>query len=92
MATGIIDKPTSSVADTSATSAEQSAPNASAPFDVREAWCLDYAMRLIARVPGDGALPPDARPTQRFENEFNSCKLDPREYERETRTEMSKKT
>ena len=91
MTTAIIDQPASSVVDTPATSAELSAPNASAPFDVREAWCLDYAIRLVARVPGDG-VPSDARPTQRFENEFNSCKLDPQKYERETRAEISGKT
>jgi len=66
------------------------APRASAPFEAREAWCLRYAAWFIARMPIEGPLPDDVRPTQRMETEFNSCKLDPRLYERQTMDELTR--
>lgn len=68
--------------------AERASPASTAAFDKREAWCLDYTEWFIAQLPAEEPPPADARPTQRFESEFNSCKLDPQEYERLTRTEV----
>jgi hypothetical protein len=60
------------------------APAAGATFSQRETWCDSYVRRLIAETPDREPLPLDLRPTHLFETEFNSCTLDPREYERET--------
>ena len=65
------------------------APAASASFEARETWCEQYAAWLVAQTPQQGPLPADVRPTQRFEVEFNSCKPDPREYERQTLAELA---
>lgn len=65
------------------------APAATAPFDQRESWCMDYTAWFVARVPEETSRPSDVRPTQRVENEMNYCKLDPREYERETLAELA---
>jgi hypothetical protein len=62
------------------------APDANAPLELRESWCDARVSSLIAGAPG-APLPEDVRPTHRFETEFNSCKLDPQEYERQTRNE-----
>jgi hypothetical protein len=59
-------------------------PTASAQFDVREAWCEQYVDWLLSHEPKP-ALPTDVRPTHLFEIEFNSCKPNPQQYERETR-------
>lgn len=64
-------------------------PAATASFTERESWCERYANWLIAQTPTQGPIPADVRPTQRFENEFNSCKPDPREYEQQTRMAIS---
>lgn len=65
-------------------------PAATASFIERETWCQRYAAWVVAQNPTQGAVPADVRPTQRFENEFNSCKPDPRDYERVTRDEISR--
>lgn len=59
-------------------------PAASAQFDVRAAWCEQYVDWLISHEPRPNALPTDVRPTHLFEIEFNSCKPNPQQYERET--------
>ena len=64
------------------------APAASAAFKKRESWCEGYVSRLIAGTPDRGSLPLDLRPTHRFETEFNSCKLNPQQYEAETLGEI----
>ena len=64
-------------------------PASTAPFTERESWCERYATWLITQTPTQAPIPADVRPTQRFENEFNSCKPDPREYELQTRAELS---
>jgi hypothetical protein len=63
------------------------APSASAPFEQREAWCEQFASWFVASTPQTAPAPVDVRQTHEFEVEFNSCKLDPQEYERDTRTE-----
>jgi hypothetical protein len=93
MNAGIISKPVSCDAvDTRVSSDEQAPPASTAAFDEREAWCLDYTGWFIAQLPDEGTPPADVRPTQRFESEFNSCKLNPHEYERLTRTEVREAT
>ena len=67
------------------------APSADASFESRESWCDARVSSLTAEAPG-GPLPEDVRPTHRWETEFNSCKLDPQEYERQTRTEATGET
>lgn len=66
------------------------APAATASFDERESWCQKYAAWFVARVPERGPRPVDVRPTQRLENELTYCKLDPQQYERETRAELAR--
>jgi len=66
------------------------APTAVAPIDDRAEWCEEYARWLVAMTPSTTPLPADVRPTQRLEVEFNSCKLDPQEYERDTRAEADR--
>lgn len=68
---------------------ETPAPEAAAPFEMREDLCQAYAAWFIERQPALGAAPVDVAPTHRFEVEFNSCKLDPREYERQTLAELA---
>lgn len=68
------------------------APAADAPFDARAAWCETYAAWFVARAPEEGPNPGDVRPTQRMENEINYCKLDPREYERQTLAELARES
>ncbi len=65
-----------------------SAPSAEAPYDLRAAWSSDYVAWFIAQTPQDGALPPDARDTHRFEIEFTTCVSDPQAYERQTMAEL----
>lgn len=64
-------------------------PSAFAPFAVREAWCQKYSFWVVSELNYGVMAPAESRPTQQFENEFNSCKLDPEEYERQTRAEAS---
>lgn len=68
------------------------APTAAASFEARETWCEQYANWFVANTPAPAeaaSAPPaaDVRATHEFEVEFNSCKLDPREYERQTHAE-----
>lgn len=62
------------------------APSADAPLEMRQAWCV---MRVSALTADDSmeALPDDVRASQHFETELNYCKLDPQEYDRQTRVE-----
>ncbi len=64
------------------------APIAAAPFEAREAWCQDYVAWFVGETPAARPAPADVRPTHRLEVEFNSCKLDPQQYERETLAEL----
>lgn len=64
------------------------APIAAAPFEAREAWCQDYVAWFVGETPVARPAPADVRPTHRLEVELNSCKLDPREYERQTLAEL----
>ena len=64
------------------------APAATASFQTRQVWCEQYASWVIAQTPTQGPIPSDVRPTHRFEVEFNSCKPDPRRYQRQTRAEI----
>jgi len=64
------------------------APADTAPLEMREAWCQQYTAWVIQSQPMQSPLPPDVRPTQRFESEFNSCQRNPREYERVTIAEL----
>lgn len=64
------------------------APAATAPLDARAAWCDAYATWLVEMTDAaPQAAPADVRPTQRLEVELNACKLDPQDYERDTRAE-----
>ncbi|MBL8547138.1 MAG: hypothetical protein JNL81_11790 [Hyphomonadaceae bacterium] len=69
---------------------ETPAPTAAAPIDQRAAWCDDYATWLVAMTTvaqDQRAAPDDVRESQHLEVELNSCKIDPQQYERETRAE-----
>lgn len=63
------------------------APTASAPIEERANWCDEYASWLIAMTPRTQAAPTDVRQSQHLEVELNACKIDPQQYERETRAE-----
>jgi hypothetical protein len=67
------------------------APAANASAEARNAWCTDYAAWFVAHTP-DPAPAPEARATQRFETERNSCLGDPQAYERQTIAEMARIT
>ena len=64
-------------------------PAATASFEQREAWCQDYATWFVASTPSTAAAPApaDVRQSHEFEIEFSSCKLDPQQYEHDTREE-----
>lgn len=70
---------------------EQPAPAATVPFEERAQWCDSYATWLVAitdvSAATQRAAPADVRASQRIEVEINSCKLDPQDYERDTRAE-----
>jgi hypothetical protein len=67
------------------------APTSSASFEQREAWCEAYVSWFVASTPPPAqtaeAAPFDVEPGHRQDVEFNSCKLDPQEYERQTQAE-----
>ncbi|MEQ1820394.1 MAG: hypothetical protein ABL871_17465 [Terricaulis sp.] len=63
------------------------APAATAPFDERAQWCDAYATWLVAMSETTQQAPADVRASQRVEVEINACKLDPQDYERDTRAE-----
>lgn len=64
------------------------APAASAAFDARETWRRHYTNRFVGVTSAARPEPADVRPNHRLEVEFNSCKLDPQDYERQTRAEI----
>lgn len=65
------------------------APPATAPYEKRAAWSERYVSWFLAQTPRPvGAMPPDVDATHRYEVEFNSCVLDPQDYERDTRIEV----
>lgn len=64
-------------------------PAATAPVAQRQAWCEQYVAWFVTNTPHPAPLPPDVRPTHLFEIEFNSCKLDPQTYERETHAQAA---
>jgi hypothetical protein len=69
------------------------APEATAPFEAREDWCQKYAAWYVSNAPATRTNPSaDVRSTQRIENEINYCKLDPKEYERQTLAELAQET
>lgn len=69
------------------------APEDTAPFEARENWCQGYAAWYVSNVPSTLTNPSaDVRGTQRIENEINYCKLDPKEYERQTLAELAEET
>lgn len=84
---------TAAIAQTEPTRPALPAPQATASFDQREAWCQKYAAWYVDRVPESRTNPSaDVRGTQRMENEINYCKLDPQEYERQTLAELAQTT
>ena len=64
-------------------------PSASASFEQREAWCENYATWFVASTPtaASAQAPADVRQSHEFEVEFSSCKIDPQQYEHDTREE-----
>ncbi|MEZ5961505.1 MAG: hypothetical protein R3C30_13940 [Hyphomonadaceae bacterium] len=66
----------------------EAAPAATSPIEERTEWCDAYATWLIAMTPAPrGAAPADVRQSQHLEVELNACKIDPQQYERQTRAE-----
>lgn len=66
------------------------APAAAAPFEERAAWCDAYATWFVEVTDTTQTrAPSDVRDTQRIEVEINACKLDPQDYERDTRAEAN---
>lgn len=63
------------------------APTAAAPLDERAAWCDAYATWLVEMSAEARGAPADVSDAQHLQVELNSCKLDPQDYERETRAE-----
>ena len=63
-------------------------PPASAPYDERADWSDAYVGWYISQCPQDGPDPKDARPTHRWEIEFESSVVDPEEYWRQTQYEL----
>jgi hypothetical protein len=63
------------------------APTATAPVEERADWCDAYASWLVAMTPRSHGSPADVRQSQHLEVELNACKIDPQQYERETRAE-----
>ncbi len=62
----------------------ETAPAATAPVEERTTWCDAYATWLIAIEGFDAS---DAQQSQHLQVELNSCRIDPQQYERETRAE-----
>lgn len=74
-----------------ATPPTKPAPAATAPLPERAEWCDQYASWFVAMTPSSKSpAPADVRDTQRLEVELNACKLDPRDYERQTRAEAER--
>lgn len=62
----------------------QLAPTATAPVDERTQWCDAYATWLVAMGENTAS---DEQQSQHLQVELNSCRIDPQQYERETRAE-----
>ena len=60
------------------------APAANASAEERTTWCDAYATWLIAM---DETSASDAQRSQHLQVELNSCRIDPQQYERETRAD-----
>ena len=68
---------------------DESAPPSTAPYEERAAWSERYVAWYLTQAPSlAGAAPSDVDATHRYEVEFNTCVLDPQEYERDTRVEI----
>ncbi len=64
------------------------APAAAAPIQERATWCDGYATWLVAMTPPARApAPADVELARHLQVELNACKIDPQQYERETRAE-----
>lgn len=70
----------------------EDAPPRSAPYETRAAWSERYVAWFIERVEPEGARPSDVPPTHEYTVEFNTCVLDPQEYERQTQAELISQT
>ena len=67
----------------------EDAPPRTAPYEERAAWSDRYVNWFIAQTSPEGPLPPDVQPTHQYMVEFNTCVLDPQEYERQTQAELT---
>ncbi len=63
-------------------------PPASAPYEERASWCDAYVGWFISQVPAEDPQPKDARPTHRWETEFEYGVVDPEEYFHQTQYEL----
>jgi hypothetical protein len=61
------------------------APPADAPYDERAAWAERYIAWYLMHAPS----PPEVDRDHLYQVEFNTCVLDPQEYERDTQVELS---
>ncbi|MGD9979367.1 MAG: hypothetical protein AB7H66_04240 [Hyphomonadaceae bacterium] len=64
------------------------APSRNAPYEQRAAWSERYVAWYLLQAPMVGGSVSDIDATHRYEVEFNSCVLDPQEYERDTQVEI----
>lgn len=76
------------VAETLDYAATEPPPPADADYEERAERSAHYVAWFIARTGGTTRLPPDVRPTHRYEVEFNACVLDPPAYLRDTAEEL----
>mgnify|MGYP001204077355 CR=1 FL=1 len=60
------------------------APAANASADERTTWCEEYATWLLAMTENAAS---EAQQSQHPQVELNSCRIDPQQYERETRAQ-----
>lgn len=63
------------------------APAAAAQYDDRANWCDRYVSWFLSVAPAAEGKPADIRATHQYEVEFNSCILNPQEYEQQTRVD-----
>lgn len=68
------------------------APPRTAPYETRAAWTELYVAWYLAHTPLISSLPADVDRMHAYEVEFNSCVLDPQEYERDTSEELQSRT
>lgn len=64
------------------------APPRTAPYEQRAEWSERYVTWYLSQMPLVEGSASDIDPTHRYEVEFNSCVLDPQEYERDTQFEL----